>query len=1099
MLCAVSEPSEGEGFAVVHYRRLIRCLLVRSAALLSAAGLLLALASTASAQRVLDENWAIDGASQSIQLFADQISTWKVAGQQIFLLQGAVVVTQGANEIRSTDGVVWVDMARYETEHVMYLVVYGENPIALKRDRKNDEGNLGYVRLATTGKVEIKPFKAKLAEQDRTVHPVYQRALVSRPADVLPSDGKKDGPLTRPMLDPMVKQVGLPPGVAAAPEKNVATTAYFQMPPEPKVEALGNGPPPQGPPPPFSPAPLPVPSTSVPGKPPPRISIRPRYFGNTLQMRYEPDVEPGLNAFIVVNGVTIIITSQSDKPGVGPTTLDIEADRCVIWRRGATSTVLNNTPATQSVEGDEIYLAGHVELRSRTAKEVETLRADEVYYDVRRGAAVARKADLEIQSAKLPQSLHFVTDELLQVNPKLYKMPHAMFNGSKLPSDPGLRVDVDNLMVEEFQRERSYFYLFPAYDKDGKRVVDTERIFTGNNFVARLEDVPFIYFPYYRANVERPLGPLDNVNFSYNKIFGFQIYSTWDLFDLLNLPRPEGQRWRLMLDYLTERGPGFGTEWDFEGKDLFGVPSKYTGMVRLYNSWDRGQDILGGDRGNVIFWPNQFTPNPITHPDYRGWANAQINVQELPDGFSVLGRLNYISDRNYIEQYYLNTHLNEMNLDTFLYVKQQQNNWNWSLEGQVNTQPWLTQNAWLPRADGNLLGQTFFDDWLVYNARASAGYAQLRPTDQVPFAYLPTDVRANTLRLDLQQEVSLPFYLGPVKLAPYLKLDAADYTEDVNGNNLGRLVGGAGIRWNLPLSRIYPDVCSELFNLNQIYHKINLWGNYYYAQSTSGVNSFPQLDRLSDDSSDQALRDIRPLQPVFNPTNAAFLTTSNLFNPQNYAIRRLVDNSIDTLDSIDVLQLGINQRWQTKRGFPGSEHVVDWMTLNVGVSIFPQANRDNYGHTFGIVEYDWVWNIGDRTALTSSGWFDPFSGGARVFDVGGVIGRPDTTALYLGYRQIDPLNSKAIVASVVYPLSAKYAVSASTVWDFGNHISTYSLFLSRMGTDLMVSFGLSYNSTVNTFGVAFEIMPNIARPIGHTATVFPTPLMNLDPMVNMRQ
>src|SRR5205814_730224 len=99
----------------------------------------------------------------------------------------------------------------------------------------------------------------------------------------------------------------------------------------------------------------------------------------------------------------------------------------------------------------------------------------------------------------------------------------------------------------------------------------------------------------------------------------------------------------------------------------------------------------------------------------------------------------------------------------------------------------------------------------------------------------------------------------------------------------------------------------------------------YNAVSSSGVNNFPQLDRLNDDASDQALRDIRPVQTLFNPTNAAFLTTSGLFNPQRYAIRRLVDSNVDTLDNIEVFQLGVNQRWQTERGMPGNQHVVDFM------------------------------------------------------------------------------------------------------------------------------------------------------------------------------
>jgi hypothetical protein len=329
-------------------------------------------------------------------------------------------------------------------------------------------------------------------------------------------------------------------------------------------------------------------------------------------------------------------------------------------------------------------------------------------------------------------------------------------------------------------------------------------------------------------------------------------------------------------------------------------------------------------------------------------------------------------------------------------------------------------------------------------------------------------------------------------------LDTAYYTQDVNGDSRGRLYGGGGVRWNMPLSRLYPDIESELFNLNGLYHKINLTGNYLNVASSSGVNNFPQLDRLNDDSTDQALRDIRPLQPVFNPANALFLTNSNLFNPQNYAIRRLVDNSVDTLDSVNVLQLGINQRWQTKRGFPGNEHVVDFMTLNLGVSIFPHSQRDNFGHTFGIFEYDWTWNIGDRTALTSSGWFEPWQGGPSVFNFGVVLNRPDTTNFYLGYQQIDLLNSRAVIASVVYPFSAKYALQASTVWDFGTNVRSYSLFVSRMGTDLMVNFGLSYNSTLNTLGVQFEMLPNLVRSTGHAAGLFPMPATNIDPMINQR-
>jgi hypothetical protein len=173
------------------------------------------------------------------------------------------------------------------------------------------------------------------------------------------------------------------------------------------------------------------------------------------------------------------------------------------------------------------------------------------------------------------------------------------------------------------------------------------------------------------------------------------------------------------------------------------------------------------------------------------------------------------------------------------------------------------------------------------------------------------------------------------------------------------------------------------------------------------------------------------------------------------------------------------------------------MTLNLQASVFPNPNRDNFGRTWGILEYDWIWNIGDRTALTSNGWFEPIDGGPRVFEFGTILTRPDATTFYLGYRQIDPLNSKAVIGSVIYPFSAKYALSANTVWDFGNDIRTYGFFLSRMGTDVMVNVGINYNSTLNTFGVAFEMIPNLARRTGRSAALHPAqPNNQLDPILN---
>ena len=377
------------------------------------------------------------------------------------------------------------------------------------------------------------------------------------------------------------------------------------------------------------------------------------------------------------------------------------------------------------------------------------------------------------------------------------------------------------------------------------------------------------------------------------------------------------------------------------------------------------------------------------------------------------------------------------------------------------------------------------------------GYAQARPVsaDGVPpnivFAppIMPTQQRIDTGRFDLMQELSWPFYAGPFKVVPYVVGDLTYYTEDLTGHDQGRAYGAGGLRFSLPLTRIYPDVESTLFNLNGINHKIVLSGNYYYAQSSLPYSKLPQLDLLHDDATDETMRQITPLQPQFNPAHGTFLATSPLFDPQLLAIRQLVENRIDTLDDMDVFQFDVMQRWQTHRGYPEQQHIVDWMTLDLSGSFFPQPNRDNFGSNFAFLQYNWTWNIGDRTALESTAWVDPINNGPRVFTVGAYLNRPDRTNFYLGYREIDPVNSKAVTAAISYIFSPKYSIKASSTYDFGTGQSlSNSLVLMRVGTDLQISIGITYNALQNNFGATIEILPNIIAQGPRAAAIpFMTP------------
>jgi hypothetical protein len=399
--------------------------------------------------------------------------------------------------------------------------------------------------------------------------------------------------------------------------------------------------------------------------------------------------------------------------------------------------------------------------------------------------------------------------------------------------------------------------------------------------------------------------------------------------------------------------------------------------------------------------------------------------------------------------------------------------WDMLVEQRLNRN-WLTETDSLPNFRGYWLGQDFLD-LFSNNLKGGAGYFHLQPTSQLPPPFEVTDTNTQTGRFDVWDELSMPLDAGPFKIVPYGALEGAYYTRGTTGTDEARFMYGGGLRGSIPFSRLYPDVDSELFNVNGIYHKIVLSADWYWMHSNRASQLLPQLDQLNDNETDQALRDIRAYQPSLNPANATMLN-SGFFDPQFFALRKLVQDKVDTLDSMDEVTLDLRQRWQTKRGFPGQEHIVDWMTLDLSASFFPQANRDNFGEAVNFIQYDWSWSIGDRTTLFSSGWFDPHPGAARTWNFGADLNRPDRTSIYLGYREIDPLASKMVIASVTLPFSAKYSVTAGTSYDFGVNTQINSLMLTRTGSDLIVSLGFTYNSIVNNFGFAFEIYPNLLPP-----------------------
>ncbi|VTT96793.1 organic solvent tolerance protein : Organic solvent tolerance protein OstA-like protein OS=Pirellula staleyi (strain ATCC 27377 / DSM 6068 / ICPB 4128) GN=Psta_0111 PE=4 SV=1: OstA_C [Gemmataceae bacterium] len=785
---------------------------------------------------------------------------------------------------------------------------------------------------------------------------------------------------------------------------------------------------------------------------------------NTLESQLLPD---GTRRFVFSGGVIVNAVTETGQE------TEFATDDAVVWVRGlAIDNIANGFQAAGPGKTEvEAYLSGNVVVRTKSQEgQLQTLRASEVYYDMQRERAVALAASLEFKPDQLPQPIRMRGRELLRLDTENWEALGASFDGSYLPSDPGLRIDARRVTLSIRQVQLRNVFGIPYRNLlTGEPVQGEEQMLTAYGAVPKVAGVPVFYLPRVRADATDPLGPFIGFSVGQSRMFGPSVYTTWDMFDLLALKPPPGQKWRLNADYMGYRGAALGTDYQYNlpADPLTGLQPP-AGLVKLYGLRDHGTDILGGNRG----------PEPA-QPDYRGRADWR-HQQEIIQGLYYQGQVAYLSDKNFLEEFYKQEFDTEPNHETFAHLKYQQRNLAVSglFEYRLN-RPWVSETQWLPRADGYAIGQTFLNDLFVYSGHASGGYAEARPSTINPTAVLSTDRNVNTGRFDLMQELSVPLGLGPVKLAPYGTVDLAAYTEDLNGNSVGRVWGGAGTRASLPLSRLYENVASDLFNLRGLNHKMVFGANYLYAKTNVPFSQLPLLDRLNDDATDQSWRNITPMQPMFVAgPNGPLLATggdpTSQFNPQRYLIRRGYTSRADTLDDINVLQGDLRQRFQTKRGYPGAEHTVDVFTLDTSVSYFPESGRDNFGKPFGFLEYDALWNVGDRTALFSSGWFEPYDTGSRYYTIGASLNRTDRTNFVVSYRQTDPINSRAVTGSVGYQLSPRYFTSVSASYDFGiSQALSNSFFLTRTGTDLTVTVGVTYNSLQNNLGVQFMVMPNL--------------------------
>ena len=817
-----------------------------------------------------------------------------------------------------------------------------------------------------------------------------------------------------------------------------------------------------------------------------RISFFPR---GDEDMQINVTKKGNLNSAVFKNGITVLIDGaekELEEKALQENRLDrleairdfqlglieISADRMVVWSDQDLSGINDQRSLNLKDHQMELYLEGDIVFRQGNQK----VYASKMYFDVSRRRGYIREAEVFAS---------FPNDEgLLRLRAEEIRMPAE---GTMLASDtfvttsrigePLYRFHVGSLLFRSQDRVRLDPLTGEAMrdPKTGEFLTEHHSELVGRRTKVMVGQVPVFYFPKFTVPMDMPSQIVNRFSLRSGSIFGVQAIVGFDMYRLLGMEEPwSGTSWDLDALWYTKRGPGLGTEFQYDrtgdGQEIpLGLFSgKGKGEFDFWGIYDTGEDNLGEGRRHL---------EPETKFRYQLFGRHQST---FGNDWDLKFQLGVLSDRNFQEEYFQHSWYEDSDRANQLKIGKTVENRSFSLWADVRTNDFHTQTQRLPQLEFYWLGEPLFGDLLTWNSYSQVGYVHLfpdtapeDPADRALWHLLDWETERKGIRASTRHEISYPFQLGAVKVVPFVLGEAAYWGEDLNGDDAGRLYGQVGVRANLPMWRYY-DFHSRLFNVNGVMHKVDFDVEALVAGSNLGVEELP----LYDLPSDRALMDF------------AHHMSSTLFNglpiPEKYQLRSYavrsnlggwVTSNTELADDLALIRFGMHHRWQTKRGMTGQERIVDWVTFDTNFNLYPNADRDNFGSVIGLLDYDLRWHPGDRLTVYSSGMFDFFSDGLCMVDVGMVLGRPGKGSFFTSLHYLTGSVENVVMRiGFNYRMSEKWAAAFMSSFDIsGKGNIGESVSLTRIGESFLFTAGVNYDDPSDNFSLHFTLEPRFGK------------------------
>lgn len=997
-------------------------------------------------------------AGQDLQLSGREVISYQSdSGEHILVFQGRFSMSIGANQFFSDSAVIWVKGATTEflgESRIDYKVkAYLEGSVSVKKGKSAKTTDLSQtvvedsrsmvVRFDVSGEVFVTADKRENSDpRGLELYKKAEAAIVQGGPKFVVQAEAKVPELPKEEIQgegPPKEVVAVPPEpkkeiVAASPNSEKERLPAPEKPQQPGLlEMMFGG----GEVKPVKPAEA-VAETEVKG---PRfvypVSIAP---AGKIEPKMERTKGPDETDIMTVTGRFYVWQKRDEAGGL----LELEADNAVIFYSGAALSGKEKTKEEEVLtEGgvQAIYMSGDVVMTEGQ----RTIRADEMYYDFQDKKAIAVNAVVRNFDVERDIPIYVRAVKLRRIAEDKFSAENAMVTSSEFYL-PQISLTASSVLITDTT----------AIDAQKGQV-------SKNSYDAEMHDVRMkvgeqtvFYWPYMRANLERPDIPIKSIRTGSDKTWGTFVETRWYLARLLGLQEPEGTDSTYALDYYGKRGTGTGAEINYKAENYFGKLIGY--VIR-----DSGNDNLGRTQSDVA------PPNEL-----RGRFLSQ-HRQFLPYNWQLTTEVSYASDKNFIQSYYRSEYNVGNEQETLVHLKRIQDNWGLSFLGKARLSNFEDKLEELPTVEFHWTGQSFLDDKLTFYS-----------DNQISrFRQLYASTRATTLPQEFytfastRNEVDMPMRIGKVKVVPFAAGTVAHdgglgFHTDIDGSPASSKdnvwIGEGGVRMSLqPYWKVYPDVKSQLWDLNQLRHIVS---PYFVAVG------YTQSDSV--------------------------------------------------VEQRDTASAGISQRLQTKRGTGDKMETVDWMRLDTDITwvnhpsdtsagpeqfiwnkpfipltnpfenpLDPNAqdrrNNNAFGPSRNSFCADYIWRISDTTALLSDMNFDIKSGVIQQFDIGFSRLCWPNLSYYVGTRYLRQFNStleknygadlekgsNMFTFAATYEIDPRYTVVFSQEFDleYGKTVRSNMSLIRRYHR---VCWALTYSAdaSLNSNAIVFSIWPQGVPQLG---------------------